>query len=290
MSKDIPFADGLTASMKDYLEDAIGPEFSKRIVSAEYVATAFRARRLPEEVELFRKSAQITEKILAEALTPEIITPGKTTQLDLTKFIEKRMYDYHVTACWEGECPSVRVGVKEEHIPWADKVIHPGNPIHIDFGVTYMGYGSDIQRNAYVLQEGESEPPEDIQTLFDLTLQGRNVLLKHFRPGKKAYDVHRITMEFFKNSGVDPLVVPHTIDTHHAHGAGPYLTPNYPDRYGRRIHLPLEENQCFAVELITQKQSLERGRTLVIGLEDDGVLRSEGIEWLAPPQTDLILI
>ena len=290
MSRDIPYADGLTAAMKEYLEEAIGPKLSQRLVSAENIAATFRARRIPEEVELFRRSAQIADKILFETLTPEVISPGKTTELDLTKVIETKMYENQVIACWAGACPAIRSGPVEDYITWSEKVIQPGDLIHIDFGVIYMGYGSDLQRNAYILRKGESELPEEIQSLFNIAMKGRELLLKEMRPGKKAYDVHRIVMNFLKGSGVDPIVVPHTLDTHHPHGAGPYLTPDYPERYGRRVHLSLEENQCFAVELIIRKTSPEHGGTLTIGLEDDGVLRKDGIEWLAPPHTEIILI
>lgn len=291
MSKDIPFADGLTAAMKEYLEAAIGPEFSKRIVSAEHVATTFRARRLPEEVELFRKSAQITEQILAEALTPDVITPGKTTEVDLIKYIETKMHEYNVLPCFEGACPTLQSSPLGEHPIWSNKTINQGDQIHIDFGVLYRGYSSDLQRNAYVLRPGESTPPEEIQDLFDLASQGRKLLLQEMRPGKKAHDVHLAVLDFFKDmKEITPWVVPHTLDTHHCHGAGPYIDPDYPDRYGRRVHLHLEENQCFAVELILEKQSAKQKGPLRVGLEDDGVLRKEGIEWLAPPQTDLIVI
>jgi len=292
MSKDIPFADGLTAAMKAYLETAIGPEFSKRIVSAEHVAATFRARRIPEEIELFRKSAQITEKILAEALTPEVIIPVKTTEEDLIKFIESKMYEYNVLPCFEGACPTLQTSPFGVHPIWSKKkIINPGDQIHVDFGILYMGYSSDLQRNAYVLRPGGSTPPEEIQDLFELASQGRKLLLQEMRPGKKAHDVHLAVLDFFKDmKEIIPWVVPHTLDTHYCHGAGPYIDPDYPDRYGRRVHLHLEENQCFAVELILEKQSTEQKRTLIVGLEDDGVLRNEGIEWLNPPQTKLIVI
>jgi Xaa-Pro dipeptidase len=285
MSRDIPLADGLTAALKEYLEEAIGPEFSKCIVSAEKVATTFRARRIPEEVELFKKSAQIAQQIFAEALTAEVITPGKTTELDLTKFVEAKMYEHQVS----GDI-SVRSGrsfPSWDKAPWwgSDRVIQPGDLIRTDGGVEYLGYSSDLQRNAYALRKGESDAPSEIQALFDLAIKGREVLLKEIRPGKKAHDVYLTVMKFLEGSGVESLAGGgHALDTHHAHGTGPYMLPDYPDRYGRRVHMYFEENHCISVEFVLRRGNID------IGLEDNGVLRKSGIEWFAPPQTKLILI
>ncbi|MFQ5696109.1 MAG: hypothetical protein ACE5HB_08985, partial [Terriglobia bacterium] len=59
-------ADGLTASMRDYLVEALGPELSRRLVSAERLAIDFLDTRLPEEEELFREAARVTRKIWEE--------------------------------------------------------------------------------------------------------------------------------------------------------------------------------------------------------------------------------
>ena len=38
-------------------------------------------------------------------------------------------------------------------------VIEPGDVVHLDFGLNYMGLASDWQKMAYVLREGETDAP-----------------------------------------------------------------------------------------------------------------------------------
>src|SRR5207302_6751621 len=49
-SKDAPLADGLTAGNLQWLRDALGADFAKRLVSAEALLVSFRTRKLPAEI------------------------------------------------------------------------------------------------------------------------------------------------------------------------------------------------------------------------------------------------
>ncbi|MCB0638607.1 MAG: Xaa-Pro aminopeptidase, partial [Lewinella sp.] len=39
-------------------------------------------------------------------------------------------------------------------------IIQPGDLLHVDFGITYLGLNTDTQQNAYVLRPGETAPPD----------------------------------------------------------------------------------------------------------------------------------
>src|SRR5713226_3748330 len=67
-------ADGLTTGMEVYLKRALRG-YSKRFVSAEDLAIALRARLVPEEVGLVKKSIAECEKIYDAA--EDAIRPGK---------------------------------------------------------------------------------------------------------------------------------------------------------------------------------------------------------------------
>lgn len=73
-SQDFGVADGLTHTMRKYLEDAVG-EYSGRLVSAEDLVIAFRSRLLPEEVELVKSAISKCEGIL-EVAAEGIIRAG----------------------------------------------------------------------------------------------------------------------------------------------------------------------------------------------------------------------
>ena len=70
MSPTLPMADGLTATLKGYLENAIGPDYTARLVSAELVARDFRATRLPEEFGPYRRLCEWTVAWLDEGGRP----------------------------------------------------------------------------------------------------------------------------------------------------------------------------------------------------------------------------
>ena len=61
------FGDGLSASNKAALIRALGPELSKRLVSAERLAVGWLERRTPEEMEVYGRIMAIAHAIIAEA-------------------------------------------------------------------------------------------------------------------------------------------------------------------------------------------------------------------------------
>ncbi len=82
-SRTISMADGLTAGMKAYLVEAIGPEYTSRLVSSEPMFIDYVSHRTPAELEIEREAAQRTWNILRRAFSAEVVTPGKTTLMDI---------------------------------------------------------------------------------------------------------------------------------------------------------------------------------------------------------------
>src|SRR5215469_6819069 len=60
MSATLPMADGLTVSLKRYLDEAIGPELASREISAELLQRDFRSTRTPQETEVYRRLVEWT--------------------------------------------------------------------------------------------------------------------------------------------------------------------------------------------------------------------------------------
>lgn len=287
-SRTIPMCDGLTVEMKKYLEDAIGPVYTDRLVSAEKLVVSFRVHRLEREVELMRKSFEIAKRIHHEVLSNEVIRPGITTGEDLYWAYREKLRKYNVEPGWPGACP-FGVPVEKGELLLSEIVIEPGDFIDVNFGVKYMGYCSDVNRQAYVLKPGETEPPKPIRDFFEFSLKFARELKKNMVPGERALDIHTKTMRFLQDSGYDGWVGAHTIgDT--VHCIGPLLYPDYPERYGERVNLRLDPVMLFAVEMGISKEIPSMGRSLSLTRQDDAVLRADGVEYLSPPQTELILI
>mgnify|MGYP001066251941 CR=1 FL=1 len=89
-SEEDNYGDGLTASLKAQLVKAIGPEYSKRLKSAERVAVRVLERRTPEELTLYPQTMAIAHAIIAEAFSNQVITPGVTTTDDVVWWMRQR--------------------------------------------------------------------------------------------------------------------------------------------------------------------------------------------------------
>ena len=90
--------------------------------------------KLPEEVKILTKAAQITADWQVEAYKQVI--PGKSTDADIAKFLKRKMAEYVVTDGWApDQNPNVNSGPDRGHSHATDKVIMPGDVIQIDFGI-----------------------------------------------------------------------------------------------------------------------------------------------------------
>src|SRR5918995_3309102 len=72
-------ADGLTASEKASLVEALGPKYARRLKSAEMLAVGWLEVKLPEETDAYRHVMRIAHQIIREALSNHVIVPGVTT-------------------------------------------------------------------------------------------------------------------------------------------------------------------------------------------------------------------
>jgi len=292
-SRDEPLADGLTAGNLQWLRETIGPEYSKRLVSAEVLLNSFRSRKTAAEIAKLRDAVKKTDQILREALSPQVIQPGKTTEKDVADFIRKRRKEMGLGPSWEEEQdPNVMAGLARGHSGATDALIVPGAVIRIDAGVDDEGYKTDLQRMAYVLRSGETEAPPEVQKAFDAVKAANRVAAAALKPGVKGGDVDAAGRRTIIGSGYNEFMHatghPIGLDTH---DLGPGLAPDWPERYGKSGTYVIEKDQTFAIEpsLETELPWMLGGAT-GFGLEEDYVVTDTGSEPLGPLQDSLILI
>ena len=285
-SRDMPIADGLTSGMRAYLEEVLGEDIAARFVSSEPLVASFRGRRLPQEVAVLREAARHTDTLIREALSVLAITPGVTSEQDVGNFLRTR------TAMLGASVPfmSVVAGPARGHADPSSRVIERGDLVRIDFGITLRGYSTDLQRTAYVLRAGESEAPEQIQTMWNTARRAANRQIAAMKPGVTGTEIDAIARMTLKKAGFEGP--PH--GTGHAigfvvHDVGPLIGPDWRERYGTTVFLKMEEGQTFAVEPIVYAPYEGVGE-IHIGLEEDVVITKKGAKLLHEPQTELILI
>jgi Xaa-Pro aminopeptidase len=306
MSPTLPMADGLTAMIKAYVEEAIGEVYAGRMVSAELVARDFRANRIDEEHPIFRRLCEWTALWEETAFSSEVIHPGQTTAADVHWWMRDKARQLGVGLEF---LPGVRIIRQGERLPTnSSHIIQRGDVLSVDAGLAYLDYRSDIKRTVYILREGEVEPPASIQAAFDSALQVTDVLTENMRPGAIAHQVWEETMAWAEGqgytvaypsaggrSGHEPSrpevgIYGHSIGNA-THDIGARVAVDWPHAYGDRVRYPLALNQWYSVELhVTTPLPEWDNRGLPIMIEDSIVLREDGPEYLASPQRALLLV
>ena len=285
-SRDMPIADGLTAGMRGYLEEVLGAELSARFVSSEPLVASFRGRRLAKEVEILREAARHTDALIRDSLSRLVITPGMTTERDIGDYLATR------TAMLGATVPfmSVVTGPSRGHADPSSRVIERGDLVRIDFGITFQGYSTDLQRTAYVLRHGEKDAPAQIRKMWKTARVALDKQIDAMKPGVSGVEIDTIARDIMEAAGFEgpPHGTGHPIGFV-VHDVGPLICPDWPERYGTTVFLEMEKDQTFAVEPIVYAPYEGVGE-IHIGLEEDVVITRNGAEYLHKPQTSLILI
>ncbi|EOZ95691.1 Xaa-Pro aminopeptidase family enzyme [Indibacter alkaliphilus LW1] len=284
-------ADGLSYTQRKTLEEALGNQAGK-LVSAEELIYEFLAVKLPAEVEIMTKAAELTAQ-WQEAAYAQVI-PGKTTDADVAKFLKKKMEEYGVKDGWSpDQNPSVNSGPDRGHSHPTDKVIMPGDVIQTDFGIrVYDMWVSDIQRFAYVLREGETQAPDSVQFYFESSIGGNRIALAAMKPGVLGYQVDKAQRDWMDERGSEYVMwsTGHPVG-YVAHDIGPNLgAGNLPDPSVRPAAMkPLKEGMLFAFDGF-HAWKLPEGGTKTMSVEETAVVTSDGARYLIKPQEELILI
>jgi Xaa-Pro aminopeptidase len=288
------FADGLSAGERERLEDALGPQYSKRIVRAENLALEYIEIRVPEMLPVYRQMMETARWLIARAFSNEVITPGKTTNEDVVWWLRQQTAELGLGTWFH---PSVRVqkpggaGVS----PIAENgpvTIGRGDVLHVDFGIAAMRLNTDTQHMAYVLREGETTPPEGIMRALKNTNRMQDLVLERLRPGRTGNDVLADALAAMKAEGIKGSIYCHPVGDH-GHGAGPLIglwdrQQGVPGR-GDTLVLP---NTWFSIELSAETPVSEwGGRDLWVGQEEDVSVDANGrVSWILPRQTEYHLI
>lgn len=274
------------------MERAIGPDYTGRLASAEGIIASFRSRKLPEEIDLYGEAVALTIRLEEEALSQRVIQPNVTTELDVANYLRRRMRELGVTCAWGDDgCPSVVTGPARGHSSPTTAVIQPGHTVRIDFGIKMDGYCTDIQRTAYVLRQGETEPPAEVRQLWEAVVRANEAALAEMGPGITGEAVDTAARNTITEAGYDEFVhaTGHAVGFY-THDVGPLLGPNWPNRYGSAVFRRLETGQIFAVEPSATVTVPWVEGPMGVGLEEEVLVTPEGARYLGTHQTELILI
>ncbi len=282
-------ADGLTYTQWKEVTTALG-DVVDRIVSSEELVYEWLSIKLPEEVDILRKAAQLTADWQIEAYNQ--VVPGVSTDADIAKFLKQKMAAYGVTDGWApDQNPNVNSGPDRGHSHATEKVIMPGDVIQIDFGIkVYNRWVSDIQRFAYVLKDGEKQAPEDIMHYWESGKAGNRAALAAMRPGVKGVDVDRAQRLLMEKAGSEYVMwsTGHPVG-YVAHDVGPNLGGSQASHVRPASEKIIKEGMTFAFDGF-HAWKLEDGGVKTISVEEMAVVKEAAAEYLITPQEELILI
>jgi Xaa-Pro aminopeptidase len=281
-----PAADGLTHGLWLVLRETLeGTPFADRLESSRPIVASLRGRKSSFEIERIRAAIDETEEIFA--IVSERMTPGMR-ETEIAAIFHDEVARRGLVTSWEpGQCPAVDAGPEKEvgHTGPTDLQTRPGVLVHTDFGVVKDEYCSDLQRMWYLLDEGETGPPEDVAAAWDAIWASMDAGAAALRPGVEGHEVDAAARASLVGAGYEePMhALGHQLGRA-VHDGGTLLAPLW-DRYGDSPRGPIEEGQVFTLEYGADVPG--RG---YIGLEEDVLVTADGVEWLSTPQRELWLV
>jgi len=283
-STDFGFSDGLTPGMLGYLKKCVaraGPR-KRKLVSAEDLVIALRAKLIPEELELMKRAVEECEGVFKVG-EQEIIKVGRTDKEIHEKF-KAEVSTRNLELSWgEDHCPAVVVGDDPfGHSGYSGRTLEDGDMIHFDFGVKYEGYCSDLQRVYYV---GKSSPPESVKRLFRATKDATDAGVNAIKAGVKAYLVDKASRDSVVASGYPEYLhgTGHAI-ARATHEIGPNMCARWRERYGRSM-----EKKLFSNEIVTVEPSVV-GEDGTMNIEREVLVTESGFQPISTPEEELYLL
>jgi Xaa-Pro aminopeptidase len=277
------------------LAKSMGEGAESHFVSAADLIEEYSDTRLPEEFESYKTLVELTDQITKRAFSNEAITPGKTTVGDVRRWLYDAMWAAGVGTWFQQDLRLQRKGL----VPTTSRgflgiaaektVIQPGDVLHVDFGISCMGFSTDWQKMAYVLRPGERDVPEGLKKAMANTNTLQETLMSASRPGKVAGEVYKETMDEMTKRGIEAKVYSHPIgDQGHGLGAGlDYRAAQQSASEGKR----LRKGSYISIELNSATAVPEwDGQRVFVMMEDDAYLTDDGFKTFLPRQTSYYLI
>ena len=284
------YCDGLTATLFEQLKDAIDPCYRERIEDGEALSVRWLERVTSLEKKIMECFCAVTHAIIDYTFSTDFIIPGKTTTTDIEwcmrRIINELGYNY-----WFG--PDVDLQRRGSNVSrMFNETIQPGDLLHCDIGINgqYVHLHTDMQWVAYILREGETEAPQELQALLDTGNRFRQIVMDSMVIGKDGNAVFDEAMRLAKLEGIQPMLYTHPIGTF-GHGAGPaigmYTNQGFVAGTGERV---IDEDTCFALELnVYDNLACWDGQRVFMYLEED-ICRAAECDYIDGHQTKLMLL
>ena len=286
------FGDGLSSGLRDRLEEALG-DWQERLVSAEDLCIRWLETRTEAELEVYPRIVAIARRVIAEAFSSQVVTPGVTTTDELRWWIRNRFAQLDLPIWFMPYVNVQRNGLRSDAtlMGKSGAVIRHGDVLHTDVGITMLRLNTDTQEMAYVLRPGETDIPQGLKDAMAVGNRWQDILCGSFKTGRTGNEILAATRAAAEKEGITCSVYTHPLG-HFGHAAGP--TIGMWDNQGPtpiRGDWKLYPNTCYAIEgNVTVPIPEWDGQPVQIKLEQDAVFDGTRVRYLSGRQTRWHLI
>jgi hypothetical protein len=298
--------DGISLTDYRLLTAELGEKYAKRLVSSEYVIMDYSITPVPSEIKLLKKFRENERELVKKAFAE--IKPGvtKTSELGDTGDYEVDVVVFRRMKTGQSQ--------RGRSAGWENTVVQGGDIVAAPSQGMF----------AYVLRDGETEPPPEIQKLWAEYLKIDKILAETIKAGLTAREIMKTYTKKFEEAGIivradqmhmvqpknnfpvyssgyDPEKTHLSIDCHgKGKGAGKrkhdiYLGPRIGSYGPDWTHdIPLAPNHHFVLEYFFYMPSptanANQDQYLFFWNHEQAIATEKGVEYLSRPQKDLILI
>jgi hypothetical protein len=285
MSADFGHADGLDHT--EYMEflGYLSPEQKSKVISAQPIAVAWLETRSEKEMLYYPTLLKMTHEIIKEGFSNKVIEVDKTSTTDLEWWFRQKLSDMGLSTWFH---PSVEI--QRRVAKSSDEIIHRGDLLHVDFGISYLRLNSDVQEHAYVLLAEEKAVPENLTAAFEQTNQLQDILTNSFGTGKSGNEILANALTVAKSKGIKPSIYTHPIGMH-GHAAGPTI-----GMWDMQNGVPgsgdykMNPNTCYSIELNATHHLKDWDKPVRVALEQNGFFNGISFNYIDGRQTKIISI
>jgi len=266
-------AGGLTHNLYRQLLAATSQPMADRMVSAEALVTHWLATLTSTQITAFETVGALAHEILAHCLSREVITPDVTSTEDLEWHYWQTAVDLGLDLSFRPFFRTLRSDEAKARLGADDRIIRPGDLVHSDVGIRYLGLCSDHQQVAYVLRDGERDAPAGWRRLLDEAHRLQDVFRAEFVAGLSGNELLARILARAEAEGIaGARVYSHSLG-HCLHEPGPLIgLPWQQDGVPGRGDVVLGEGMAFTMELSVSAPIDEwDGQVATLPLEEDVV-------------------
>ncbi len=289
-------ADGISHTEYRLFREALPTHLHDRIVSAEDLAIGWLETRTPDEMVVYQQIVRIAHEIIAEGFSDRVIQPGITTTADVEWWYRDRIRELGLTTWFHPSVELDRPGEPEEDMKTSiatrfdEKVIEPGDLLHVDFGITYLRLNTDTQQHAYVLRTGETDAPDELKQALARGNRLQDILTEQFVSGRSGNEILARALAQAEREGITASIYTHPIG-YHGHAAGPTIGLwDQQDGVPGPGDYPLFPNTAHSIELYAESMIESWGKAVKIRLEEDAFFDGEDTYYIDGRQREFLLI